>query len=289
MHRKDYVSSLSPKLLYLDSSPTKAVKTGLVKVAAPKNAKGVNHGTPDLSSALDDIATGFASDDGDESPRNYKKKLSTRGRGRRPSLGIVRSHMADSTTNETSDTVLEGNGESKILPLAFKSPKLNSPPGSAELSAGKLLAMQRARGLKVMPPNRRLSLAREQALGVGGSDELSGKVERLGKGIKVLKGRRLSTESSSVERRMENSHSEVLQSGVSKKSRPVLSKVQDNGVSVEDGVEEKVVENSSLSLPKQPLPHPMQSPSVKKTKTLLPKKQSPSIGISSLWNQDIFN
>ena len=284
MHKKDYVNSLNAKSLHKESSPNIADKVGHMKMILPKNFRGTNHDTPGLSDELDKLAVGFASDDGQESPTLFVKKASVRGRGRRPSHGIIRSHISDTKANEASAMSREQwNNQSPPSKLTA-----NSPTGSPELSASKLLAMQKAKGLKVMPPNRRLSLAREQAFGDQASDEFADKVERLGKGVKVLKGRRICVESNSSERKTENSHGEILQSGVLKKARYVLSKVEDNGVSAEDNPEEKVVENGSLPLPKQPQTPPLQSPPVKKSKPLSPKKQSPSIGVCSLWNQDLF-
>lgn len=286
MHSQDYVSSLN---LHKETLSNKSEKVGHVKKTGVKSARGINHSNPGLSDELDILASGFA--DGQGSPKLYVKKATTRGRGRRPSQGIVRSHIADSTTNEASEMSKDkwNNQSSPTKLTSSVGSKFSSPSGSAELSASKIFALQRAKGLKFMPPqNRHLSSPREQALGHLASDELAGKAERLSKGVKVLKGRRLSAESHTTEKKTENSHADGLQSGVSKKVRPVLSNVEDNGVSAEDDLEEKVVENGSIALPKQPQPLPLQSPPVKKGKPFSPKKQSPSIGVCSLWNQDLF-
>lgn len=340
-HNMDYVNSQNLNLKSMkDSTPDKPDKVSYVKKTTSKKQQDTKFDKVGLMDELEDLATGFASDDGMDSPKILPKKTSSRGRGKRLSLGIVRSRTADSTTGEISDAKsqtfspntlkspagsrfspnplkspvgshfspnpLKSPNSHKLAPKSLKSPdsyqsppsSLKSPPGgfgsprsgsSEKLSASKIFAMQRAKGLKVMPPNRRLSLAREQALGARFEEDVPDKVERAVKGLKIMKGRRSSVEANSSEKKTENLHGELLQSGIVKKVRPVLSKVEDNGMSVDEDMEDKVVENSSLALPKTPQPHAMQSPPNKKMKPSSPKKSSPGIGVSSLWNQDILN
>lgn len=290
-HNMDYVNSqsLNLKRPYLDSSPD---KPSSIKKLYSKKSKETKFDKMGLTDELEDIATGFLSDDSQESPKIHLKKGG--GRGKRLSLGHghVRSHTADSTTGDIPDTTGKDKSGSHMSPMSPKklkspvTPLAHLPPGSPEkLSASKIFAMQRAKGLKVMPPNRRLSSAREQALGSRLDDVPDDRVERSGKGLKVMKGRRFSGDSIAEQKKTENLHGEVLQSGGLKKVRPILSKVEDNGVSVEDDVEDKALENGLLQSPKQPQPHPMQSPPSKKMRAASPKK-SP-IGVCSLWNQDL--
>lgn len=284
MHKKDYINSLNLNLNSLkESTPEKSQVKKLVR-----NHKNGNFDREGLIGELQDLATGFASDDGQDSPKLVVKKASVRGgRGKSLSLVAVRSHTADSTTSDAVDAGSKGESSNHASPTV-PDRLLESPPLTEVLSASQIFAMQKAKGLKVMPPNRRLSLAREQALNARLGDEVSDKVERSGNGLKILKGRRLSAETSPGGKKTENLHGEVQQSGAVKRGRPVLSKVQDNGVSVDDDLEDKA-ESNSVPIPKQPQPHSMQSPPAKKIRAASPKKQSPGIGVSSLWNQDILN
>ncbi|KAK3914863.1 Histone-lysine N-methyltransferase, H3 lysine-36 specific [Frankliniella fusca] len=334
-HNLNYTNSQNRQLKNMkESTPDKLEKVTSVKKSVLKKQHDTKFVKGDLLDELEDLAAGFASDDGLDSAHILSKKSSSRGRGKRLSLGVVRSRNADSTTGEILDiekmqplstnslkspvgsrispnplkspvgsrmspSTLKSPMSLNLSPKSFKSPGSNqlspntfkSPSGGSpeKLSASKIFAMQRAKGLKVMPPNRRLSLAREQALSSRAGDDVPDKVERAGKGLKIMKGRRSSMETNSSEKKNENLHGDLPQSGIVKKVRPVLSKVEDNGVSVDDEAVDKVVENNSLPLPKTPQPNSMQSPPNKKLKPTSPKKPSPSIGVSSLWNQDILN
>ncbi|XP_034232621.1 histone-lysine N-methyltransferase NSD2 isoform X2 [Thrips palmi] len=287
VHNMDYVNSqsLNLKRSYGDSTPD---RPSSIKKLYPKKPKETNFDKNGLVDELEDIATGFASDDSQESPQIKFKKSGGKGR---LSLNHVRSHTADSTTGDIPDTFSKDKNGPYVSPKKLKSPVTPathlSPGSPVKLSAAKIFAMQRAKGLKVMPPNRRLSSAREQALGSRLSDEADERVERSGKGLKVMKGRRFSAESNAEDKKTENLHGESPQSGVSKKVRPVLSKVEDNAVSVEDDVEDKTLENGVLPPARHLQSHPMQSPPSKRIREASPKKST--IGVCSLWNQDILN
>lgn len=282
VHNMDYVNSqsLNLKRPYGDTTPD---KPSFAKKVYSRKPKEMNFDDSGLTDTLQDIATGFASDDSQESPKMQFKKVV--GKGKRLSLSQVRSHTADSTTCDIPDTTSNDKTGTSLSPKKVKSPvtpnALVSPGSSGKLSASKIFAMQRAKGLKVMPPNRRLSTA----LGSRVVVETDERGTRPGKGLKVM-GRRFSADSNADGKRTENLHGESPLSGVSKKGRPVLSKVEDNGGSVEDDMEDKDLENGMLTSPKQPQSHPMQSPPSKKLRVASPKK-SPISGFS-LWNQDLF-
>lgn len=299
MH-KDFINSQNLNMNSLrESTPDKAEKLSHTKKYGSKKSRETNFDKESLLDELQDVASGFASDDGQDA-KFLSRKPNIRGKGKRLSLGTTRSQVADSTTGEIPGGARKDASPNHPSPNIMKSPtscgvspfsgsplspsQIRSPE---KLKASTLFAMQRQRGLKIMPPNRRLSLAREQALSVRLGDEAAGKVERSAKGLKVLKGRRSSAETNPNDKKTENLHGDVLQSGLSKKIRPVLSKVQDNGVSVEDDVEDKQVESMLLPLPKQPQPRPIQSPPLKK---VMPssQKQSPAVPVCSLWNQDLY-
>jgi len=134
--------------------------------------------------------------------------------------------------------------------------------------------------LKVMPPNRHLSTARQKSSSAMSVDKV-GKVQRPSKGLKILKGQRPEPETSGTD-------SDAMSPPTPKKGiRLGLSRPAVKSTNEEKPVAHTTTEVGQAAEPER-LKSPVQNGSSKK-KAPPAKKAGKDLGVCPLWNQDVLN